>query len=134
MAGHVMKNGQVDAVVVGADRIAANGDTANKIGTYMVAVLAKQHNIPFYVAAPLTTLDLTLASGEQIPIEERDPTEITHIREQQLAPDGVTVQNPAFDVTPNDFISAIITDKGVAKPPFEASLKKLVESAKTAAK
>ena len=133
MAGHVMKNGQVDAVVVGADRIAANGDTANKIGTYMVAVLAKQHNIPFYVAAPLTTLDLTLASGEQIPIEERDPTEITHIREQRLAPEGVEVQNPAFDVTPNELITAIITDKGVAEAPFEVSLKKLVDSAKAAA-
>jgi methylthioribose-1-phosphate isomerase len=133
MAGHVMKSGKVDAVVVGADRIAANGDTANKIGTYMVAVLARQHNIPFYVAAPLTTLDLTLASGEQIPIEERDPSEITHIREQRLAPEGVVVQNPAFDVTPNELITAIITDKGVAEAPFEASLRKLVESAKSAA-
>ena len=128
MAGHVMKNGQVDAVVVGADRIAANGDTANKIGTYMVAVLAKQHNIPFYVAAPVTTLDLSLASGEEIPIEERDASEITHIRDHQLAPDGVSVQNPAFDVTPNELITAIITDKGVAEPPFEASLKKLTNS------
>lgn len=133
MAGHIMKTGQVDAVVVGADRIAANGDTANKIGTYMVAVLAKQHNIPFYVAAPLTTLDLTLASGEQIPIEERDPTEITHIREHQLGPDGLVVQNPAFDVTPNELITAIITDNGVAEAPFEVSLRKLVESAKSAA-
>ncbi|HEX5876467.1 MAG TPA: S-methyl-5-thioribose-1-phosphate isomerase [Pyrinomonadaceae bacterium] len=125
MAGHVMKNGKVDAVVVGADRIAANGDTANKIGTYMVAVLAREHGVPFYVAAPLTTLDLSLASGEEIPIEERDATEITHIRNHQLAPDGVQVHNPAFDVTPHELITAIITDKGVARPPFVKSLKKL---------
>ena len=129
MAGHVMKSGQVDAVVVGADRIAANGDTANKIGTYMVAVLAKQHNIPFYVAAPLTTLDMSLASGAQIPIEERDASEVTHIRDHQLAPEGISVQNPAFDVTPHDLITAIITDKGVAEPPFQTSLKKLFEPA-----
>jgi methylthioribose-1-phosphate isomerase len=125
MAGHVMKSGKVDAVVVGADRIAANGDTANKIGTYMVAVLAREHKIPFYVAAPLTTLDLSLKSGEEIPIEERDEKEITHIREYQLAPDGVNVHNPAFDVTPNHLISAIITDKGVARPPYEETLKQL---------
>ncbi len=129
MAGHVMKSGKVDAVVVGADRIAANGDTANKIGTYMVAVLAREHGIPFYVAAPLTTLDLSLTSGEQIPIEERDATEITHIREHQLAPDGVPVHNPAFDVTPNHLITAIITDKGVAKTPFVESLRQLWELA-----
>jgi len=127
MAGHVMKSGKVDAVVVGADRIAANGDTANKIGTYMVAVLAREHGVPFYVAAPLTTLDLSLASGEEIPIEERDPMEVTHIREHQLAPEGVKVQNPAFDVTPNQFITAIITDRGVARPPYTESLKKLFE-------
>ena len=127
MAGHVMKQGKVDAVVVGADRIAANGDTANKIGTYMVAVLAKQHNIPFYVAAPISTLDLTLSSGEEIPIEERDPREVTHIREHQLAPDGIEVQNFAFDVTPNELIAAIITDKGVARQPFTESLRKMVE-------
>src|SRR3982750_144260 len=104
MAGHVMKQGKVDAVVVGADRIAANGDTANKIGTYMVAVLAKQHDIPFYVAAPVSTLDLTLASGEEIPIEERDAREVTHLRDYQLVPNGVEVHNPAFDVTPNELI------------------------------
>jgi methylthioribose-1-phosphate isomerase len=127
MAGHVMKSGKVDAVVVGADRIAANGDTANKIGTYMVAVLARQHGVPFYVAAPLTTLDLSLASGEEIPIEERDSMEVTHFREYQLAPEGVSVHNPAFDVTPNEFITAIITDKGVARPPFVESLKKLFD-------
>ena len=127
MAGHVMKSGKVDAVVVGADRIAANGDTANKIGTYMVAVLAREHNIPFYVAAPLTTLDLSLQSGEEIPIEERDEKEVTHIREYRLAPDGINVHNPAFDVTPNHLIAAIITDKGVARAPYEETLKQLFE-------
>jgi len=127
MAGHVMKGGKVDAVVVGADRIAANGDTANKIGTYMVAVLAKEHGIPFYVAAPMTTLDLTLSSGEQIPIEERDSREVTHIKEHQLAPDGIAVHNPAFDVTPHHLITAIITDKGVARAPFEETLRALGE-------
>jgi len=126
MAGHVMKSGKVNAVVVGADRIAANGDTANKIGTYMVAVLAKKHNIPFYVAAPISTLDLSLKSGEEIPIEERDQKEVTHIKEHQLAPDGVGVQNPAFDVTPNDLIAAIITDKGVARAPYVSSLQGLI--------
>ena len=128
MAGHVMKTGKVDAVVVGADRIAANGDAANKIGTYMVAVLAKKHDIPFYVAAPISTLDLTLKSGEEIPIEERDAREVTHIREHQLAPDGVDVQNPAFDVTPNDLIAAIITDKGVARAPYLESLRALADT------
>ncbi|HEY3040725.1 MAG TPA: S-methyl-5-thioribose-1-phosphate isomerase [Pyrinomonadaceae bacterium] len=126
MAGHVMKSGKVNAVVVGADRIAANGDTANKIGTYMVAVLAKKHNIPFYVAAPISTLDLSLKSGAEIPIEERDRKEVTHIKEHQLAPDGVGVHNPAFDVTPNDLIAAIITDKGVARAPYVKSLQGLV--------
>jgi methylthioribose-1-phosphate isomerase len=129
MAGHVMKSGKVDAVVVGADRIAANGDTANKIGTYMVAVLAREHNIPFYVAAPLTTLDLSKTSGEEIPIEERDEKEVTHIREYQLAPDGINVHNPAFDVTPNHLIAAIITDKGVARQPYTETLKQLFEDA-----
>ena len=127
MAGHVMKSGKVNAVVVGADRIAANGDAANKIGTYMVAVLARRHNIPFYVAAPISTLDLSLKSGEEIPIEERDRKEVTHFREHQLAPDGVGVQNPAFDVTPNDLITAIITDKGIARPPYVTGLQGLVE-------
>lgn len=128
MAGHVMKNGQVDTVVVGADRIAANGDTANKIGTYMVAVLAKEHGIPFYVAAPISTLDLTLKSGAEIPIEERDAKEVTHIKEHQLAPSGIQVQNPAFDVTPNHLVTAIITDKGVARAPYEESLRALVQT------
>ena len=127
MAGHVMKNGKVDAVVVGADRIAANGDTANKIGTYMVAVLAREHGIPFYVAAPMSTLDLTLATGDEIPIEERDPTEVTHIKDHQLAPDGVDVHNPAFDITPNHLIAAIITDRGVARAPYTESLRKFKE-------
>jgi methylthioribose-1-phosphate isomerase len=127
MAGHVMKQGKVDVVVVGADRIAANGDTANKIGTYMVAVLARQHDIPFYVAAPISTLDLSLQTGEEIPIEERDPREVTHMRGQQLAPEGIEVQNPAFDVTPNELIAAIITDKGVARAPYVESLRKLVD-------
>jgi methylthioribose-1-phosphate isomerase len=128
MAGHVMKGGRVDVVVVGADRIAANGDTANKIGTYMVAVLAREHAIPFYVAAPMTTLDFSLSTGEEIPIEERDASEVTHIREHQLGPDGVAVHNPAFDVTPNQLITAIITDRGVARAPFLESLKKLNEA------
>src|SRR5688572_29266645 len=127
MAGHVIKSGKVNAVVVGADRIAANGDAANKIGTYMVAVVAREHGVPFYVAAPLTTLDLSLVSGDEIPIEERDAMEITHIREHQLGPDGVAVHNPAFDVTPNRLITAIITDAGIARPPFVESLKMLLE-------
>jgi methylthioribose-1-phosphate isomerase len=110
-------------VVVGADRIAANGDAANKIGTYMVAVLANRHSIPFYVAAPVSTVDLSTPTGEQIPIEERDTREVTHVREHRLSPEGVTVQNPAFDVTPNELIAAIITDRGVARPPYTESLR-----------
>ena len=128
MAGHVMKSGKVNAVVVGADRIAANGDAANKIGTYMVAVLANKHDIPFYVAAPISTLDLTLKTGQDIPIEERDSREVTHIGTQQLAPDGVAVHNPAFDVTPNELITAIITDKGVARQPYVNSLRAIVDA------
>src|SRR5439155_261310 len=127
MAGHVMKQGKVDCVVVGADRIAANGDTANKIGTYMVAVLAKRHNIPFYVAAPVSTIDFAIAEGGEIPIEERDPREVTHVGGQRLAAEGAAVHNPAFDVTPNDLIAAIITDKGVARQPFVESLRRLME-------
>ena len=128
MAGHVMKQGKIDVVVVGADRIAANGDTANKIGTYMVAVLARQHNIPFYVAAPVSTIDLSLPTGDGIPIEERGSREVTHVHDRQLAPEGVAVHNPAFDVTPNEFITAIITDKGVARQPYTTSLRQMVES------
>ncbi len=127
MAGHIMKKGEVDCVVVGADRIAANGDTANKIGTYMVAVLARQHDIPFYVAAPVSTVDLSLPTGEEIPIEERDQREVTHLRDQRLAPEGVAAHNPAFDVTPANLVTAIITDRGVARPPYTESLRKLVE-------
>jgi methylthioribose-1-phosphate isomerase len=125
MAGHVMKQGKVDCVVVGADRIAANGDAANKIGTYMVAVLAKQHNIPFYVAAPISTVDLNTPTGAEIPIEERGAKEVTHIGDHQLTPDGVEVHNFAFDVTPNEFIAAIITDRGVARAPYTESLHNL---------
>jgi methylthioribose-1-phosphate isomerase len=128
MAGHVMKQGKVDCVVVGADRIAANGDAANKIGTYMVAVLAKQHDIPFYVAAPFSTVDLATATGEDIPIEERDPREVTHMGEHQLTPDGVDVHNFAFDVTPSELIAAIITDRGVARAPYTESLRTLANA------
>ena len=127
MSGHMMKKGRVQAVVVGSDRIAANGDVANKIGTYMVAVLAKQHGIPFYVAAPLSTVDLACPTGDQIPIEERDVREITHLQDIQLAPDGIDVSNYAFDVTPNEFVTAIITEKGVARAPYTESLKKQFE-------
>lgn len=128
MAGHFMKLGKIDCVVVGADRIASNGDAANKIGTYSVAVLAKENNLPFYVAAPISTLDLNIETGEQIPIEERSELEVSHIKGIQLSPDGISIANPAFDVTPNRYISAIITEKGIARPPFKESLKKLAES------
>jgi methylthioribose-1-phosphate isomerase len=125
MAGHFMKKGWIDCVVVGADRIAANGDVANKIGTYTVAVLAKENDLPFYVAAPISTLDLTIESGDQIPIEERNEQEVTHIKGAQLAPEGIKIANPAFDVTPNRYIAAIITERGVARPPYQESLKRL---------
>lgn len=127
MAGHFMKLGKIDCIVVGADRIAANGDVANKIGTYSVAVLAKENNIPFYVAAPISTLDLTLSSGELIPIEERPALEVTHVKEVQLAPTGIQIANPAFDVTPNRYVAAIITERGVARAPYETSLRQLAE-------
>ena len=127
MAGHFMKTGKVDCVVVGADRIAANGDTANKIGTYMVALAAAASNIPFYVAAPLSTIDLSLPTGDEIPIESRTATEVTHIKGTQITPDGIEIANPAFDVTPNRYIAAIITDAGVARPPYEESLKTLFD-------
>ncbi len=123
MSGHMMKKGRVQAVVVGSDRIAANGDVANKIGTYMVAVLAKQHGIPFYVAAPLSTVDMNCPTGDEIPIEERDTREITHVRDIQLAPEGIDVSNYAFDVTPNEFVTAIITEKGIARAPYTEALK-----------
>jgi methylthioribose-1-phosphate isomerase len=128
MSGHIMKNGGVQTVVVGSDRIAANGDVANKIGTYMVAVLARRHGIPFYVAAPLSTVDLNCPTGDQIPIEERDRLEVTHMKDIQLAPDGVGITNYAFDVTPNDLVTAIITEKGVARAPYTESLKAQFES------
>lgn len=128
MSGHIMKKGGVQAVVVGSDRIAANGDVANKIGTYMVAVLAKRHNIPFYVAAPLSTVDLNCPTGDEIPIEERDIREITHIKDIQLSPEGISVSNYAFDVTPNDLVTAIITEKGVARAPYTESLRKQFDS------
>ena len=125
MAGHFLKSGEIDCVIVGADRIAANGDVANKIGTYMVAVAAHENNIPFYVAAPLSTVDLTLHSGDQIPIESRADEEVTHFRGQQVAPEGVKVANPAFDVTPHRYISAIVTDAGIAREPYDTGLKAL---------
>lgn len=127
MAGSLMAKGMVQKAVVGADRIAANGDVANKIGTYSVAVLASHHNIPFYVAAPLSTIDLTLSDGTGIPIEERSPDEVTHIGERRIVPEGVPVKNPSFDVTPNELVTAIITEKGIAKPPYTKSLTKLFE-------
>jgi len=125
MAGHFMKRGDIDCVVVGADRIAANGDVANKIGTYSVAVLAKENDIPFYVAAPISTLDLNIQSGDQIPIEERNEREVTHVKDVRLAPGGINIANPAFDVTPNRYVAAIITERGVARPPYQESLKRL---------
>jgi methylthioribose-1-phosphate isomerase len=122
MAGYFMKSRQIQAVIVGADRIAKNGDVANKIGTYSVAVLAKEHRIPFYVAAPLSTIDLETPTGEEIPIEQRDTKEVTEIKGHTLAPAATTVANPAFDVTPNRFVSAIITEKGVARVPYGESI------------
>jgi methylthioribose-1-phosphate isomerase len=125
MAGHFLKSGRIGCVVVGADRIAGNGDVANKIGTYSVAVLAKENGVPFYVAAPISTLDLTLADGSLIPIEERSSKEVTEVYGVPVAPEGIAVLNPAFDVTPNRYVAGIITEKGVAYPPFTESLKRL---------
>jgi len=126
MAGHFLKSGRIGCVVVGADRIAANGDVANKVGTYSVAVLAKENGVPFFVAAPVSTLDLSLASGDAIPIEQRAAEEVTHVFGTRIAPEGTAVENPAFDVTPARYVAAIITEKGVARAPFEESLRKLV--------
>ena len=126
MVGHFLKTGGVSAVVVGADRIARNGDTANKIGTYGIAVLARENNVPFYVAAPISTLDLSIPDGDQIPIEERSQEEVTHLGGMRISPD-VRAAHPAFDVTPSRFIAAIITERGVARAPFEKNLKNLVE-------
>src|SRR6201987_3142887 len=125
MAGAMMKQGKIGAIVVGADRIAANGDVANKIGTYTVAILAKEHGIPFYVAAPISTVDLACSDGSGIPIEQRNGKEVRHIAGKQMGPDGVSVENPAFDVTPAKYIAAIITEKGVARAPYEESLRRL---------
>ncbi|MDH7480666.1 MAG: S-methyl-5-thioribose-1-phosphate isomerase [Armatimonadota bacterium] len=122
MAGYAMQKGLVNCVIVGADRIAANGDVANKIGTYSLAILARKHNIAFYVAAPMSTVDLSLPNGEMIPIEERSPDEVTHISGIRIAPEGVRVMNPAFDVTPAEYVTAIITERGILWPPFEESL------------
>jgi len=126
MAGHFLHSGRIGCVVVGADRIAANGDVANKIGTYSLAVLAKENGVPFYVAAPISTLDLSLASGDQIPIEQRAAVEVTHVHGVQVAPEGTPVENPAFDVTPHRYVTAVVTEGGVARPPYTESLRKLV--------
>ncbi|MGD0791677.1 MAG: S-methyl-5-thioribose-1-phosphate isomerase [Terriglobales bacterium] len=125
MAGAMMQQGKIGAIVVGADRIAANGDVANKIGTYTVAVLAKEHGIPFYVAAPISTVDLATPDGSKIPIEQRNAREVTHIAGKQMVPDGVQVENPAFDVTPAKYVAAIITERGIARAPYEKSLSQL---------
>jgi methylthioribose-1-phosphate isomerase len=125
MAGAMMKQGKIGAIVVGADRIAANGDVANKIGTYTVAILAKEHNIPFYVAAPVSTIDMETPDGSKIPIEQRDPQEVTQMAGKTIAPEGVGVENPAFDVTPAKYVTAIITERGIARAPYGESLKKL---------
>jgi len=134
VAGVMMKQGKIGAIVVGADRIAANGDVANKIGTYTVAVLAKEHGIPFYVAAPISTIDLDTPDGSKIPIEQRNPKEVTHIAGKQMVPDGVAVENPAFDVTPAKYIAAIITERGIARAPYTESLSKLAHQSHEAMK
>jgi len=128
MSGHFMRKKEIDVVVVGADRIAGNGDVANKIGTYMVAVMARQHGIPFYVAAPISTLDLSLTSGDDIPIEERSADEVVQVNKHRIAPEGVDAAHPAFDITPNEFVTAIITEQGIARPPYTESLKALADS------
>lgn len=118
--------GKINAVIVGADRIAANGDVANKIGTYTLAVLAKRHNVPFYVAAPTSTIDLSIEDGSQIPIEERSHREVTHVGDVRIAAEGVKVYNPAFDVTEHELVSAIITEKGIVRPPYSVNLRKMM--------
>jgi methylthioribose-1-phosphate isomerase len=128
MAGVMMQQGKIGAIVVGADRIAANGDVANKVGTYTVAVLAKEHDIPFYVAAPISTVDLATPDGSKIPIEQRNAREVTHIAGKQMVPDGVEVENPAFDVTPAKYVTAIITERGIAHAPYIESLLNLSEA------
>jgi methylthioribose-1-phosphate isomerase len=129
MAGPLMRAGEIDLVVVGADRIAANGDTANKIGTYTVAVLAREHKVPFFVAAPLSTIDLSTPDGDRIPIEERDQREVTHLGSSRLTPVGANIRNPAFDVTPHRYITGIITERGIFKPPFHESLRAAFDNA-----
>src|SRR5262249_48965375 len=129
MSGAMMRQGKIGAVVVGADRVAANGDVANKIGTYTVAVLAKEHGIPFYVAAPTSTIDLETPDGSKIPIEQRSAAEVTHIAGKMITPAGVEIENPAFDVTPANYVTAIVTEHGIAKAPYEQSLRKLVPGA-----
>jgi methylthioribose-1-phosphate isomerase len=128
MVGHFLKTGNVGAIVTGADRVAANGDTANKIGTYSMAVLAKENNVPFYIAAPISTFDLSIPSGEQIPIEERTAAEVTHIQGVRIAPAGVAAAHPAFDVTPHRYIAAIFTERGVARAPYTESLRNLADA------
>jgi methylthioribose-1-phosphate isomerase len=127
MAGYFMNKGVINCVIVGADRIAANGDVANKIGTYTMAVLATENGIPFYVAAPMSTIDFSLSSGADIPIEERNPDEVTHIQGIRIAPKGAKAANPAFDVTPHCYVSAIITEKGVFREPYVEKMKKLAK-------
>jgi len=127
MVGHFLKTGKVGAIVTGADRVAANGDTANKIGTYQIAVLAKENNVPFYIAAPISTFDMSIPDGEHIPIEERAAVEVTHIQGVRIAPD-VPAAHPAFDVTPHRYISAIFTERGVARAPYTDSLRRLAEA------
>jgi methylthioribose-1-phosphate isomerase len=133
MVGHFLKTGKVGAIVTGADRIAANGDTANKIGTYQIAVLAKENNVPFYIAAPVSTFDLSIPDGDHIPIEERSPAEVTHLQGVRIAPDGVHAAHPAFDVTPARYIAAIFTERGVARVPYTESLRTLAAAAQPAA-
>jgi len=128
MAGHMMATGQVDLVMVGADRIAGNGDVANKIGTYGLGVLARENGVPFYVAAPVSTFDLSIPSGDRIPIEERAAEEVTHHGGRRLAAEGVSVRNPAFDVTPHRFVTAIICERGVARPPYTESLRRMADA------
>jgi methylthioribose-1-phosphate isomerase len=128
MVGHFLKTGKVGAIVTGADRIAANGDTANKIGTYQIAVLAKENNVPFYIAAPVSTFDLSIPDGEHIPIEERSAAEVTHLQGVRIAPD-VHAAHPAFDVTPARYIAAIFTERGIARAPYNESLRTLASSA-----
>ena len=132
MAGYLMAKGKVEMVIVGSDRIASNGDVANKIGTYSVAVLAKEHGLPFYVVAPTSTFDLSIGSGDEIPIEERLPEEVTHVQGVRIAPEGVTVANPAFDVTPNRLVSAIVCENGVARAPYTESLPQLSKEGQAA--